>query len=318
MKYRNNSKLAISVVICTYNRAELLANSLQTLCEQTINKSDYEVLVVDNNSRDSTPNLTESFCRSYPNIRYVLETKQGLSHARNRGWQEAKGRYVAYVDDDCKMPNQWLTIAMQIIDRIAPAVFGGPAYAFYNSPKPYWWKDHYGTYEQSQVSRPLRRLEYLKGNNIFFCREVLEGMNGFDARLGMSDKKLGYHEETELQIRIRKTMPDELIYYDPNLHVFHLVRPETMTLPWILNSSFASGRYSYYAFQSINPIIVRLTKFQLLIKACVTLFLFFTDILVGLLRYDRERYPHLQNYLYENTIRYMIVFGEIYEQYMHS
>jgi len=318
MQYRNNSNLAISVIICTYNRAELLANSLQTLCEQTINKSDYEVLVVDNNSQDSTPNLTKTFCRNYPNIRYFLETRQGLSHARNRGWQEAKGLYVAYVDDDCKMPTQWLTIAMKIIDRIAPAAFGGPAYAFYNSPKPYWWKDSYGTYQQCQVPRPLRRLEYLKGNNIFFRREVLEGMNGFDVRLGMSDKKLGYHEETELQIRIRDAMPDELIYYDPELHVYHLVRPETMTSRWILNSCFASGRYSYNAFQSINPKIVRLTKLQLLIKACVTLFLFVTDILVGLLRYDRERYPYLQNYLYENTIRHMVVLGEIYEQYIHS
>jgi glycosyltransferase involved in cell wall biosynthesis len=318
MQYYNNSKIAISVIICTYNRAELLGSALQTLCEQTINKSHYEILVVDNNSQDSTPNLTENFCRSYPNIRYVLETKQGLSHARNRGWQEAKGRYVAYVDDDCKMPTQWLAIAMKIIDRIAPAVFGGPAYAFYNSPKPYWWKDYYGTYEQSQVSRPLRRHEYLKGNNIFFRREVLEGMKGFDAGLGMSEKNLGYHEETELQIRIRDAMPNELIYYDPELHVYHLVRPETMTSRWILNSCFASGRYSYNAFQSINPKIVRLTKLQLLIKACVTLFLFVTDILVGLLRYDRERYPYLQNYLYENTIRHMVVLGEIYEQYIHG
>jgi len=216
------------------------------------------------------------------------------------------------------MPTQWLKIALKIIDRIAPAAFGGPAYAFYNSPKPYWWKDSYGTYQQSQTPRPLRPLEYLQGNNILFRRNVLEGMNGFDARLGMSDKNLGYHEETELQIRIRETMPNELIYYDPELHVYHLVRPETMTSRWILNSCFASGRYSYNAFQSLNPKIVRLTKLQLLIKACVTLFLFVTDILVGLLRYDRERYPYLQNYLYENTIRHMVVLGENYEQYIHS
>jgi glycosyltransferase involved in cell wall biosynthesis len=318
MQCRNNPKLAISIVICTYNRAKFLADSLKTICEQTINKSDYEVLVIDNNSLDSTPDLTKTFCEKYSNIRYFLETRQGLSHARNRGWQESKGRYVAYVDDDCKMPTQWLVVAMKIIDRIAPAVFGGPAYAFYNTQKPYWWKDYYGTYEQSQVSRPLRKLEYLKGNNIFFRREVLESMNGFDARLGMSEKKIGYHEETELQVRIRKTMPCELIYYDTNLHVFHLVRPETMTWRWILNSFFASGRYSYYAFQKINPRIVGLTKFQLLIKACITLFLTLTDILVGVLRYDRERYPHLQNYLYENTFRNLIVLGKIYEQYING
>ena len=317
MQYRNNSKLAVSVVVCTYNRAELLRSALQTLCEQTINKSDYEVLVVDNNSQDSTPNLTKTFCQNYPNIRYFLETRQGLSHARNRGWQEAKGLYVAYVDDDCKMPTQWLKIAMRIIDRIAPTAFGGPAYAFYNSPKPYWWQDKYGTYELSPVPRPLRPFEYLQGNNIFFRRKVLECMNGFDAGLGMSDKNLGYHEETELQRRIRKTMPHKLIHYDPNLHVFHLVRPEKMTLRWIINSFFASGRCSYNVFQDKNTKMARLTKLKLLIKACVTLLLLLANILVGLLRYDRERYPYLQNYLYENTGKYVCVLGEIYERYTH-
>jgi glycosyltransferase involved in cell wall biosynthesis len=318
MQYRNNSKLPVSVVICTCNRAEVLRGALQTLSKQTMYKSDYEVIVVDNNSQDSTPNLAKTFCRNHPNIRYVLETRKGLSNARNRGWLEAKGLYVAYVDDDCKMPPQWLKIAMKITDRIAPAAFGGPAYAFYNSPKPYWWKDGYGTYEKSKVSRPLRPFEYLQGNNIFFRREVLERLKGFDARLGMSDKNLGYHEETELQRRIRKNMSHELIYYDPNLYVFHLVRPEKMTSRWILNSFFASGRCSYRVLQDNNSKIPKLTKLKLLFKACATLLFFFADILVGLIRYDRDRYPYLQNYLYENTAKYVGVLGEIYEAYRNG
>jgi len=56
----------------------------------------------------------------------------------------------------------------------------------------------------------------------------------------------------------------------------------------------------------------------LLIKACVTLLFFFSDILVGLLRYDRERYPYLQNYLYENTAKYASAFGKIYQAYMNG
>jgi glycosyltransferase involved in cell wall biosynthesis len=318
MQYRKNSKLPVSVVICTFNRAEVLRGALQTLSEQTINKSDYEVLVVDNNSQDSTPDLAGTFCRNHPNIRYLSETRQGLSHARNRGWQEAKGLYVAYVDDDCKMPSEWLKIAMKIIDRIGPAVFGGPAYAFYNSPKPYWWKDSYGTYEQSPGPRPLRPLEYLQGNNIFFRRKILESMNGFDPGLGMSEKNLGYHEETELQRRIRKTMSHELIYYDPKLYVFHLVRPEQMTSRWILNSAFAYGCYSYRVFQDNNSKIPQLAKLKLLIKACATLLFFFADILVGLLRYDRKRYPFLQNYIYEHTAKYVGVLGEIYGAYRNG
>ena len=306
------------MVICTYNRDKLLADTLKTVCEQTIKKSDYEVIVVDNNSQDSTASLTKTFCRKYSNITYYLETQQGLSHARNRGWQESKGLYVAYVDDDCKIPSQWLKIAMKIIDRIGPAAFGGPAYAFYNSPKPHWWKDSYGTYELSQVPRPLRPFEYLQGNNIFFRRKVLECMNGFDIRLGMSDKKLGYHEETALQRQIRRTMSHELIYYDPKLYVFHLVRPEQMTSSWILDSRFASGRSSYNLFKDENPKIVKLSKPKLLIKACVTLLSLFADIPGGLIKCDRERYPYLQNYLYENTAKYVSAFGKIYQAYING
>ena len=317
MQYRNNSKLAISVVICTYNRAELLANSLQTLCEQTTNKSHYEVLVVDNNSQDSTPNLTKTFCRNYPNIRYFLETRQGLSHARNRGWQEAKGLYVAYVDDDCKMPIQWLKIAMKIIDRIAPAAFGGPAYAFYNSPKPYWWKDNYGTFEHSQSPRSLHQSEFLMGCNIFVRRSVLKAMCGFDVTLGMYDQNLGYGEETELQSRLCATMTDEIIYYDPKLFVYHMVRPEQMSLRWILNSRFVGGRYSNYVFNDDNAQAVRPSKLKLLVKAVLILLRLFLDIIVGVLRRDRKRYPYLQNYLYENTAKYVGVLGEIYERYTH-
>jgi glycosyltransferase involved in cell wall biosynthesis len=318
MKYSNNLGPLISVVICTYNRAELLANALQTLCDQTTNKSHYEVLVVDNNSKDNTSAVTEDFSLRYTNIKYYSEIQQGLSYARNRGWQEATGLYVAYIDDDCKVPTQWLRIAIEIIDQIAPAAFGGPYFPFYNSPKPYWWKDWYETFELSPEPRPLYRLEYLRGGNIFFRRKVLEDICGFNTVLGMSDKKLGYCEETELQKRIRKTMPNELIYYEPKLQVFHLVRPEKMTSSWVLNSSFACGRHSYNVFQNKNPKVTRQIKLKLILKACATLLFFLTDILAGGLRCDREQYPYLQNYLYENTVKYVGVLGEIYEQYMHS
>ena len=88
----------ISVVVCTYNRADLLASVLQSLCEQTLNCSHYEIIVVDNNSGDNTRAVTEDYCRRYPNVHYYLETSQGLSNARNHGWQVAKSKYVAYLD----------------------------------------------------------------------------------------------------------------------------------------------------------------------------------------------------------------------------
>jgi hypothetical protein len=224
---------------------------------------------------------------------------------------------VAYVDDDCKVPTQWLTVAKKIIDQIAPAAFGGPYYAFYNSPKPYWWKDSYGAFEQSQTSHSLQRHEYLRGGNIFIRRSVLEDMCGFDVTLGMSDRKLGYGEESQLQRRIHTTMTDELIYYDPKLYVHHLVRPEKMTLRWILNSWFVGGRHSYHVFRDDTPQAARLPQLKLLVQAVLTLFRFFEDLLVCVLLRDRKRYPYLQNYLYENTVEYVGTMGVIYEKYTH-
>ncbi len=310
-----NSVLVISVVICTQNRADLLADVLQTLCEQTLPTACYEIIVVDNDSKDHTRLVTEDYCHHYDNIRYCIESQRGLSHARNRGWQEANGQYVAYVDDDCKVPTQWLTVAKEIIDQIAPAIFGGPTYPFYNSQKPYWWKDNYGTFKHSQLPRSLHQSEFLIGCNFFVRRSVLKDMCGFDITLGMYDQNLGYGEESELQRRLCATMTDEIVYYDPKLFVYHLVRPEQMSLRWNLNSRFVGGRYSYYVFHDDNAQTVRPSKLNLMAQAVQMLLRLFLDIIVGLLRRDHERYPYLQNYLYENTLKYVRNFGVIYEKY---
>lgn len=82
------------MIICTYNRAILLAEVLQTVCEQTLARTAYEVIVVDNRSTDDTSLVCYIFAMRYPNVRVYFEEKQGFSYARNRSWQEAKGDYV--------------------------------------------------------------------------------------------------------------------------------------------------------------------------------------------------------------------------------
>jgi len=318
MKNSDNSGLAISVVICTYNRAELLIKGLQTLCEQTLAMTDYEVIVVDNNSQDNTRAVTEDFCRCYPNIRYLFETRQGLSHARNRGWREAKAAYLAYIDDECKVPPQWLTIAKQIIDRLSPAVFGGPYFGYLNTLPPRWWKESYEAFEHCDTARALSEGEYVRGGNLFIRRRLLESMEGFDVALGMSGNKLGYGEESHFQRRVRATMPDELIYYDPKLYTYHLVRPEKMTWRYILTSRFGSGRHIYSVFWDNTPQTARLPHLQLLGQAVFIFLRFFTGFFMGVLRRDRKRYPYLQNYLYEITFGHVQTLGLIYERYIHS
>ncbi len=191
----------ISVVVCTYNRCDLLEQVMKTLVIQTLSRDQFEIIVVDNNSKDGTSKVTDLFIVNNPetNIRYALETKQGLSHARNRGWKEAKGEYVSYIDDDCKAPGQWLEVAKQIIDQHFPTIFGGPYYAFYSSPKPNWFKDSYGSHTLGDQAHPMGLDEFVSGGNIFFQKSLLQKIGGFDPNLGWWEIKS--HMERKLHYK---------------------------------------------------------------------------------------------------------------------
>jgi len=303
----------ISVVICTYNRVDIFVNALKTICNQTLDTSFYEVIVVDNNSSDNTAHVAKDFCERFSTVSYCLESKQGLSHARNRGWQEAKGRYVAYIDDDCEVPETWLAAVMDTIERISSGVFGGPIYAFYNSPKPVWYKDSYGSYEPIKEPRILRGEEctYIKGGNMCFRRTLLEAFGGFDVTLGMSGENLGYHEETDLILRIAAMFPNEVIYYHPDLYLYHLVREEKMSLLWYFRAWFAIGQYSVSSSKgSLANAEPQLGK-QILIHFLSTV----KHLARGLLFRDCIRYRYFQNYLYERGFVYLKKLGQLVGQY---
>lgn len=88
-------KNKISVVICTYNRAEILKKCLEYLKKQTIEKAYYEVFIIDNNSADYTKEESEYLIKQNSIFYYYFEKVQELSFARNRGWKEAKGDFMA-------------------------------------------------------------------------------------------------------------------------------------------------------------------------------------------------------------------------------
>lgn len=304
---------AISVVICTHNRAELLSNALRSVCEQSIGADQYEVIVVDNNSSDQTREVTESFVKAYPNVRYCLETQVGLSHARNRGWQEAQGEYVAYTDDDCEVPPEWLAVAQEVIGERSPEVFGGPYRAFYLSQKPLWYKDSYGSMDFGPTARYLSGGEALAGNNMFFRKQTLVGSGGFDTRLGMTGDRVGYGEDVEVQMRLRARDANCVIYYEPRLALNHLVRPEQMTMAWLLRAHIGKGRYRYWTAPGGDP-NVPANGVVMSAKAAKVALIFVAECARGLLSRDREQYPYYQNWVYERAAWRLAGLGRLQAQ----
>ncbi|MBM3496522.1 MAG: glycosyltransferase family 2 protein, partial [Armatimonadetes bacterium] len=220
----------LSVVICTYDRPDLVAQVLETIAQQDAPPDAYEVLVIDNASPGDIAGVVAPFEQRIPRLRCIREEAVGLSHARNRGRREARGEYVAYVDDDCKLPPEWVSTALRVIRDIRPIMFGGPYRAFYMTPKPRWFRDEYGSAAVSDEARPLRVTECVSGGNMVIRKDALEAVGGFDPSLGMTGMTMAYGEETALQNALRERYGPDCVYYDPALWVYHLVRPEKMNV----------------------------------------------------------------------------------------
>jgi len=307
----------ISVVICTYNRADLLTDVLQTACNQSIVTQEYEVIIIDNNSTDETAAVSLSYATQYTNVRYYVENKQGLSYSRNRGWQEARGEYVAYIDDDCKVPVDWLSAAQLIITEKAPDVMGGPYFAFYNRPKPDWFKDEYGANQPYDYATEVGETpDCLHGGNLFIRRTLLQAVKGFNPELGMVGNNVGYGSETALLHTIRMRFPKTFFYYDPSLFVYHLVRPEKVTWRWLIHSHFVKGCNIYHVFQKHKK--SKLGRMILLGKMLwIGLCLLWDATVLAHFR-DRNKQPYLQQYLYESSLSYVKHLGQLYKQFQNQ
>lgn len=86
----------VSVIIPTYNRAQFLGETIQSVLDQTY--TDYEIIIVDDGSTDNTRDVIAQF--DTPKLRYIYQENQGVSAARNNGIQQARGEYIAFLDSD--------------------------------------------------------------------------------------------------------------------------------------------------------------------------------------------------------------------------
>ena len=94
------NQLKISVIIPTYNRSDVILRSLETWHNQSVSKSDFEVIVMDNNSTDGADVLIKDFIKDKPNFKYVLEKEKGSTNARHAGAKMAKADILMFCDDD--------------------------------------------------------------------------------------------------------------------------------------------------------------------------------------------------------------------------
>ncbi|HEX6963947.1 MAG TPA: glycosyltransferase family A protein [Lacipirellula sp.] len=163
----------VSVVVCSYNGAATLAECLQSLMR--LNYFDYEVILVDDGSFDHTVHIASQF----PQVRYIRQSNQGLSVARNVGLRAATGEIVAYTDSDCVADEDWLLYLVGGLHEQQVDGIGGPNLT---PPSDNWVAQCVAASpgNPSHVMFDDCSAEHLPGCNMAFRREALLSIGGFD------------------------------------------------------------------------------------------------------------------------------------------
>jgi glycosyltransferase involved in cell wall biosynthesis len=258
--------ILISAIVCTYNRAKWLAGALDSLVQQSLDVRDYEILVVDNASTDETPAVVRALQEKHPGhaIISIYEPRQGLGYARNTGLEHARGKYVAYLDDDALANPDWLKHAVELFETVEPAPIcvGGPILPFYAAPKPAWFKDEYKTRSYGSEPLFLRRGQTFTGTNMVWSKEVARNLGGFEVKLGVKGSYLWLGEETALFDKVWRSCAQPSLYYSPKLSVRHLVTPYQMTVVYQLKWEFVFGQswQQIYGAKSLRGRLLFLVK----------------------------------------------------------
>jgi len=235
-----------SIVICTRNRAGRLGECLAHLGEQ-VGAGEHEVIVVDNGSTDGTDAVIRAWVAADPDRRRrVHEPVAGLSRARNRGIEVARGDVVLFIDDDALAPRGWVAAHLAAYARDASVVgVGGPVVLRWPDGRPRWLTarlEHWFSaldLGDDPVPWPTPHGPY--GTNMSVRRATLDAVGGFDLRLGRRGRSLVSSEEGDLFARVWAA-GEGTVAYEPATLVLHGVTRDRLSRRWVLRRGWAQGR----------------------------------------------------------------------------
>lgn len=239
--------LDLSLIIATYNRAEQLMVTLESVATQRHPAQRWECIVVDNNSKDDTRERVEAFAAAHPDLqlRYVFESNQGLSYARNRGIEEAKGEIIAFVDDDERIVEEFVSAYVELFASHPDAMSaGGKIVAEYPTGRPRWMSK----YAEQPIANPMDFGKSIKpfpkgripgGGNMAMRRSVFDKIGQFDTSLGRTGKQLIGGEESDLFERIEAA--GMACYYVPRAVMYHIIPESKLTIDYFRRLAFNTG-----------------------------------------------------------------------------
>jgi len=241
--------IAATVIIATYNRAATLRATLESLAQQRVPDGfDWELIVVDNNSKDSTRQVIQAFAAGAPmRVRHLFEARQGKTFALNSAIADAKGAILAFTDDDVVVDPQWLGSLVTRLRDSGCACAGGRIVPAWQHPKPEWLETS-GPYRLGSVvvsmdlgDEPCWFVDTLPlGANMAITADALHRVGLFRTDLGPAAGSEIRGEDSDICRRLLAA--GERILYAPDAIVFHPVDERRLERTYFERYYFDQGR----------------------------------------------------------------------------
>jgi glycosyltransferase involved in cell wall biosynthesis len=248
-------KKGISIIICCYNSAGRLHETLQHLMRQQTKGFDWEIIVVDNASTDSTTAVSQQIlAEKLPSEKYkiVQEPESGLSSARRKGYLTSKYQYLLFCDDDNWMKEDYLQIAFEAMEQNKQiGILGGTGEAVFEKEKPFWFDKYqinFAVGQQSESAETLAKVEAVYGAGFILRREIFETLDAITFKSLLSDRKgnqLMSGGDTELCLVTNYLGYD--VYCSMQLQFKHLMPAGRMSWDYLKKLYYGFGRMRLYS-----------------------------------------------------------------------
>jgi glycosyltransferase involved in cell wall biosynthesis len=248
--------ISIDLIICTYNNASFLDRALIAMSGQRVPPEvEWRVLVVNNNCTDQTCSVVERHIESgrIPNLSMVFEPKQGLTPARLCGVKNTMAEWLAFVDDDCLLEEDWVAQAARFaLAHPDCGAFGGRVVLSWQTPPPaYVLKYGYSFAEQDHGMLP-KQVGCLVGTGVVIRRSVLSAC-GWVKRQFLADRignQLISGGDVEMALRIAAR---NALWYNPECKLSHVIPSTRISEKYLMAINRGLGTSKLYGDSMLWP-----------------------------------------------------------------
>lgn len=279
--------MRFSFITCTYNRDKYLEKTLKSVCEQTFDPKNYEIIIVDNNSTDNTPKICEEFQVKYNvrQIRYFKELNQGFSFALNRGINEAKGEYIIFVDDDETIRREHLQLLDKYLNDYPDAqLAASKVVPCYERKEPEWMSPFTkrligGYFNAGNHVKKLSKVSYPGTGHTIIKRELYEKFGYYNTELGRNGTSLIGAEDKDMIFRLINNNIE--CYYFPDIPIYHHIPEYKLTNEFFDKLTYSIGKSERIRTKTVSEkafrdrILNELIKWGVSIILCIFYFITF-------------------------------------------